>query len=421
MRARSFILRTLHQPACIPGSWHRQGSLWPGAEARPSRHPRPARLVAVLAVPALLIAACAGGGSPAPSPSPAPATPGPSGSPTIGSPASVTPVPATLEPGEIVLMTHDSFSISESTLDAFRAQTGITVRILQSGDAGAALNQAILTRDRPLADLLYGVDNTFLSRALEAGIFVPHASPLLDGVDPSFLLDPGHRLSPVDYGDVCVNFDREAFGQAQRTPPARLEDLTGPEYRGQLVVENPATSSPGLAFLLATIARFGETGAYTWRDYWRDLRANDVLVTAGWEDAYYGQFSGGSGEGDRPLVVSYASSPAAEVFFADPQPAEAPTGVLTDGCFRQVEFVGILAGTEHEAAARLFIDFMLSLPFQEDIPLNMFVFPVNRGAALPDVFVRHTTIPDRPLTLPAEQIQQNRERWIREWTDTVLR
>ena len=385
---------------------------------QPRRRPEPARPVAGLAAVLLLLVACGGGaGSPA---SPG-ATPAPSG-PAATPPSSPTEVPAaTPEPGELILMTHDSFSISEATLDAFRAETGVTVRILQSGDAGAALNQAILTKDRPLADLFFGVDTTFLSRALEAGIFTPYASPRLAGVDPVFQLDPSHRLSPVDFGDVCVNVDRSAFGPTGAAAPTHLEDLVKPAHRGQLVVENPATSSPGLAFLLATIARFGESGSYTWRDYWRDLRANDVEVSAGWEDAYYGQFSGGSGEGGRPLVVSYASSPAAEVYYADPQPAEEPTAVMTDGCFRQVEFVGILAGTAHEAAARLFVDFTLSPSFQEDIPLNMFVYPVVRGTALPDVFVQHATIPDASLTLPADQIQQNRERWIAEWTATVLR
>lgn len=383
----------------------------------PPRRSGPVRLLAGIAIPMLLLAACGGLGA---TPVPSAATPIPSAIPATASPAG-SPTPGTPEPGELVLMTHDSFSISEATLEAFRVQTGITVRILQAGDAGAALNQAILTKDRPLADVFYGVDTTFLSRAIDSGIFVPYESPLLAGVDPAFRLDPGHRLTPVDYGDVCVNLDRDAFGSPGPPPPARLEDLVAPAYRGLLVVENPATSSPGLAFLLATIARFGESGPYTWLDFWRDLRANDVLVASGWEDAYYGQFSGGSGEGERPLVVSYASSPVAEVFFADPQPADAPTAVMTDGCFRQVELVGILAGTEHEPAARLLVDFMLGRAFQEDVPLNMFVFPVRRGSALPDVFVRHATIPDEALTLPADRVQEDRERWIAEWTATVLR
>lgn len=379
---------------------------------RRSRRSGRARLLAAVATVWALVVACAG----------PTASPVPSGAPTDASPSSSpSSTGATPAASELVLMTHDSFAVSDATLEAFRRETGISVRVLRAGDAGAALNQAILTKDHPLADVFFGVDTTFLSRALDAGIFVPYEPARLAAVDPAFRLDPSGRLTPVDYGDVCVNLDREAFGPGDPAPPSRLEDLASPAYRGRLVVENPATSSPGLAFVLATIARFGETGPYTWLDYWRDLRANDVLVAAGWEDAYYGQFSGGSGEGARPLVVSYASSPVAEVYYADPQPAEAPTAVMTDGCFRQVELVGILAGTEREAAARLLVDFMLGPTFQADIPLGMFVFPVAPGTPLPDVFTRHATIPIEPLTLPADEIQQNRERWIEEWTATVLR
>nr|MBA2557214.1 thiamine ABC transporter substrate-binding protein [Chloroflexota bacterium] len=200
-----------------------------------------------------------------------------------------------------------------------------------------------------------------------------------------------------------------------------LEDLVRPEYAGMLTVQNPATSSPGLAFMLATIVRFGESGDYTWLDYWRDLRNNDVEVTAGWEEAYYGSFSGGTGEGDRPIVVSYASSPPVEVYLADPQPEQAPTAVIEDGCFRQVEYAGILRGTPAEPLARRFIDFMLSRPFQEDIPLSMFVLPASREAELPQVFVDHATQPSAPLEMEPSVIGQNRDRWLNEWTEAVLR
>lgn len=334
------------------------------------------------------------------------------------------PGAAPVGPGEsveLVLQTHDSFAISDEVLGFFEEEAGVTVRILQSGDAGRALNQAILTKERPTADLFFGVDNTLLSRALEADLFLNYRPPLLDQVPDRFELDPEHRVTPIDYGDVCLNYDKEFFAGSGAPVPKSLEELTDPDYRGLLVVENPATSSPGLAFMLATIARFGESGGYTWRNYWADLRANELLVTDGWEEAYYGAFSGGSGEGEHPLVVSYASSPPAEVVFTEPPPDEAPTGVITDGCFRQIEFAGVLRGTEHEEEARAFIDFMLSVPFQEDIPLNMFVFPVNEEASLPEVFVEHTAIPEDPLELPADEIGANRDRWVEEWTSTVLR
>ncbi|HZK49683.1 MAG TPA: thiamine ABC transporter substrate-binding protein [Thermoleophilia bacterium] len=324
------------------------------------------------------------------------------------------------EPTEIVLMTHDSFAVSDDVLAAFTRETGIRVRVLTSGDAGIMLNQAILTRDNPLADVLYGVDNTFLSRALDAGLFEPYAPPALDRVPDALELDPEHRVTPIDFGDICLNYDKEYFASSGLAVPTSLADLVKPEYRGLLVVENPATSSPGLAFLIATVAEFGEGGEYTWQDFWVGLAANDVLVASGWEEAYYSDFSGGAGEGDRPLVVSYASSPPAEVIFSEQPLTEAPTGVIVDGAFRQIEFAGILAGTKAPRGARLFLDFMLSLEFQEDMPLNMFVFPANSDAALPPEFLEFTHVPPNPVSVDPWAIESDRERWIEEWTAIVL-
>jgi thiamine transport system substrate-binding protein len=326
------------------------------------------------------------------------------------------------EPEQLTLMTHDSFAISEAVLAEFEAEHNAEIVLLPSGDAGAVLNQAILTEDNPLADLLYGVDNTFLGRALEADIFESYEPAALDSVPDGLELDESHRLTPVNYGDVCLNYDKNWFAEQGLEPPQQLAELTDPAYEGLTVVENPATSSPGLAFLLATIGVFGTDGEYTYRDYWADLRANDVLVTDGWEDAYYGQFSA-AGEGDRPIVVSYASSPPAEVVFADPPIEEPPTAAVTapNTCFRQIEFVGILKGTEHQELAEAFIDFMLSEQFQEDIPLNMFVFPANSEAALPEVFTQWTSVPEAPVVVDAAEIEANRAAWIEAWTEVVLR
>ncbi len=315
-------------------------------------------------------------------------------------------------------MTHESFLVSDDVLAAFTSETGVEVEILRAGDAGAMVNQAILTKDAPLADVLFGVDTTFLSRAVEAGIFDPYESPAASALPADLRLDPA--VTPIDFGDVCLNYDRAALEAAGVPPPAALRDLTDPAYRGLLVVENPATSSPGLAFLLATIATFPEDAGYTWRDFWTELAANDVAVASGWEEAYYSTFSFSGG--DRPLVVSYASSPPAEIVFAEGEPpAEVSTGVVTDGCFRQVEFAGVLAGTDRRDDARALVDFMLGLEFQEDVPLNMFVFPANPEAAIPDVFLDHTAIPTRPVTVDPAAIETNREQWIETWTQLVLR
>lgn len=317
----------------------------------------------------------------------------------------------------IRLMTHDSFDVSTDVLEAFTTETGIDVEVVPMGDAGTALNQAILTADQPQGDLLFGVDTTFLSRALDADLFQSYESPRLEAVPERYQLDPEHRMTPIDVGDVCLNYDVGWFEDAGIPVPQDLSDLLDEQYEGLLAVQNPATSSPGLAFLLATIDHFGESG---YLDAWETLRDNDVLVTDGWTEAYYGEFTAAS-DGDRPIVVSYASSPPAEVFFADPMPDEAPTGVIEASCIRQIEFVGILGSTEHPDEAQQLVDFMLSTTFQEDIPLTMFVFPVVDDAELPQVFVDHAVLPDDPLDLDPEVIGENREEWIDEWTRTVLR
>jgi thiamine transport system substrate-binding protein len=302
---------------------------------------------------------------------------------------------------------------------AFEKANNVKVVFLKSGDAGAALNKAILTKDAPLADVFYGVDNTFLSRALDSGIYMPYASPVLAQIPAQFKLDPQNRALPVDYGDVCLNYDKAYFILHNLPIPATLEDLAKPAYKNMLVMENPATSSPGLAFLLATIKHFGANG---YLDYWKLLRANGLVVVDGWETAYYTNFSGSSGHGPQPLVVSYASSPAAEVVYATTPLTDSPIGSINGPgtCFRQIEFVGILKGTRQPGLARKFVDFMLGQQFQEDMPLQMYVYPVNTTAKLPDVFVKYNQIPAQPAALDPAVIASNRDQWIQAWTQAVL-
>ena len=319
------------------------------------------------------------------------------------------------------LITHDSFAVSDSVLEAFEAETGLTVEILRVGDAGLMVNQSILTRDNPLGDVLFGVDNTFLSRALDADLFEEYESPLRDNVDPVFLEGIGAQVTPVDFGDVCLNFDAAWFSEHGVELPESLADLTKPEYRSLLAVENPATSSPGLAFLLATVAAYGDNG---YEQFWADLVANDVAVSESWTDAYYGQFSGSTGStGTRPLVVSYASSPAAEVYFAEEHLSEPPTGSITvDGaCFRQIEYAGVLSGAANPEGAQRFIDFLLTPAFQADMPLNMFVYPVVPDVDLPEVYVPIALPAEVPASMTPDEIGALRDDLLERWTEIVLR
>lgn len=323
------------------------------------------------------------------------------------------------EPAVVRLMTHDSFDISAELIADFESETGIRVEVFKGGDGGELVNKAILTKDAPLADVVFGIDNTFLSRALENDLFLAYESPRLADVGDSLKLDPQFRVSPVDYGDICLNYDVAWFAESAIPAPDELADLADPAYAGLTVVENPATSTPGLGFLLATIEAFGEDG---YLDYWQRLVDNDVLVVDGWEQAYYSHFSAAS-DGDRPVVVSYATSPVAEVYFAEETLTESPTAaVVTEGsCFRQVEFIGILRGTPVEEEARRLVDFMLDRAFQEDIPLKMFVFPANETAQLPEVFQAFGQVGLAPAAMDPARIAANREAWIRAWTETVLR
>ncbi|MDO8309199.1 MAG: thiamine ABC transporter substrate-binding protein [Actinomycetota bacterium] len=315
--------------------------------------------------------------------------------------------------GTVRLLTHESFVLSQSLIDDFQARTGLVLEVVTAGDAGSMVAGAILAAGAPTADVLFGVDNTLRSRAVGAGVFAPYASSAADALRPELRDDTaGGLLTPVDFGDVCVNIDDGFFASAGLAPPSTLEDLASPEYRDLLVVEDPGTSSPGLAFLLSTVARYGDQ----WPDYWRRLAANGVTVAGSWTDAYMGDFTKGGGGGDRPLVVSYATSPPAEIVYAsDPKPERPSTSVMPDGCYRQVEYAGVLAGASNPAGAQAVLDWLLSPEVQADLPLSMFVLPARDGVALPDVFTRFAPAIANPLQIAADEVAAGVPDWLAEW------
>lgn len=328
-----------------------------------------------------------------------------------------TPVSSSSGPVTVRLLTHDSFVLSTSLLNEFTARTGITIEIVAVGDAGELVNRAVLSAGKPEGDVLFGVDNSLLSRAVSASVFEPYVSPEVSHVR-SEIADSGNGIvTPIDDGDVCVNIDNVWFDKRGLAAPKTLDDLTKPEYAELLVTENPATSSPGLAFLLATIAKYGDG----WRDYWSKLRANGALAVNGWTEAYTSEFSGAGNPGSRPLVVSYSSSPPAEIIYAaDPAKASVTTSTMTDGCYRQIEYAGVLAGAAHPDAAKTVIDWLLSPEVQSDVALSMFVFPAREGVVLPEVFAKYATRPARPEELTPEEVGANQQQWLNDWTETFV-
>jgi thiamine transport system substrate-binding protein len=315
----------------------------------------------------------------------------------------------------VVLVTHASFVMSEELQRRFEQESGYDLVVKASGDAGALTNRLVLTKDDPTGDAVFGIDNTFGSRAIDEGVVAPYAAKLPDGAEEYRLAgDDDQALTPVDTGNVCVNVDDTWFADHGVPEPATLDDLTKPAYRDLFVVPGATTSSPGLAFLLATIAAYGEDG---WQDYWTRLMANGATLTQGWSDAYEVDFTQGGGGGDRPIVVSYDSSPA---FTVDGQ-GGTTTSALLDTCFRQVEYAGVLAGADDPEGAQALVDFMLSRPFQEALPEAMYVFPVDAGAPLPEDWASFAEQPEHPYAVDPAAIAAHRDEWLREWSDVTSR
>ena len=345
--------------------------------------------IAVAALAALGLAAC--GGAPEAGPGSGPAT-----------------TPGTQAPTEsktLTVVTHDSFALPEDLVRKFADETGYEVTYVAPGEGTSLVNQLILTKDSPLGDVVFGIDSTLASRALREGVVVPHVADakVIDGL-------AAEGLTPVDFGDVCVNADSAWFAANDVPVPTTLDDLTAPAYKELFVVPSPTSSSPGQSFLLATIGAKGDG----WVDYWKALEDNGVKLAAGWSDAYYTDFSGADGKGPRPLVLSYATSPAYTVD-GDASTTEALLGT----CIRQVEYAGVLAGAQNEVGAAKFIDFLLTPEVQATIPENMYMYPALDGVALPDEWAKFAPLSDEPIAIDGAQIDTGLEDWLRTWAEQI--
>ena len=312
--------------------------------------------------------------------------------------------------GETIdLVVYDAFLAPEGAFERFKDETGITVNILTTSDTGTMVSQAVLTSGDPVGDVMFGVDNTFLCRALDNDVFMPYRSSTWNELSNELKLDPTGRVTPVDYGDICLNFWKDAFTDA----PFSIEDLTSSSFSAQFVTQNPETSAPGMGFLLSTIAVFGDD----WEDFWKELRANNIAIRSGWSEAYYEDFY----SKDRNIVTSYATSPVAEYIFADPPVETPPTAIIADSCFRSIEFTGILRGTDSPAASAMLVDFLTSVYFQEMIPETNFVLPANINADLPEVFLKFLEEVPNAVSISPDVIDANRNTWTERWTELVLR
>jgi thiamine transport system substrate-binding protein len=293
-------------------------------------------------------------------------------------------------PSTVTLATHDSFVINKELKASFEKSSGYKLRVAKLGDAGSLTNKLVLTKDSPVADAYYGVDNTFLAT---------------DG-----FADAANSYRVIDFADVCVNYDKAWFKANSVPAPSSYRDLTKPAYRSLTVTENITTSSTGLAFFAMTVGDLGEEKAL---DYWRELKANGLKVAAGWEDAYYTNFSGSSGKGAYPIVISYSSSPADEVR----DDGASQTAALTDICYRQLEYAGVLKGAKNTKGAWALLHFMVSSEFQEALPSAMYVYPRLASATLPENWAEFAPAAKRSIegTVTPDQ----RKSWFAFWKQLI--
>ena len=314
---------------------------------------------------------------------------------------------------ELRVLVHKSFALPKPLLAQFETDAGVKLSLIQAGDAVEMLNKLILTRAHPIADVVFGIDNALVAKAEASGVLEPHGKTAPAGS----AMPVWAQVLPVNYSYVTLNYDKAAVAKSGLALPGSLEDLTQAAYRNWLVVENPATSSPGHAFLLATIAGMGEEKAFDW---WARMRANGLKVSKGWSEAYYTEFSRNGGS--RPLVVGYATSPAAEVFYSKEKITDSPTAslFLKGGVFRQVEGVALVKGGGQREAASKFIDFLRSGAVQEALQTSMWMFPLDASTPRAEV-MRHATEPATFETLSPEVIAQKSSQWVSRWTRVVLK
>lgn len=331
--------------------------------------------------------------------------------------AALAPAAHSADPVPLRVLTHSSFDLPKELLAQFEKDAGVKLQIVKAGDAGEMTNKLILTRARPIADVVYGIDNTLAPRAQAAGVLEAYDGP---AARRAAAAPVGEHLVPVDLGYVSLNIDKAWFAAKGLALPTRLEDLAQPAYARLLVVQNPATSSPGQAFLQASITGLGEEAAFAW---WASLRANGVKVVKGWTEAYYTEFTRNGGT--RPIVVSYASSPAAEVFYSKEKLSESPTAnlFLKGGVFRQVEGVALVKGgnpAAREAAGR-FIEFLRSAPVQQALQTSMWMYPAEAGAPRAEVMKQHASEPAAFDNPPAAEAIAKNKAWLQRWTRVVLK
>ncbi|WP_048146675.1 thiamine ABC transporter substrate-binding protein [Pyrococcus abyssi] len=312
-----------------------------------------------------------------------------------------------VENKELTVYAYDSLEYwLKEVIPEFEKEYNAKVNLVLVGSTGELVNRLILEKDNPKADVVVGIDNTFLAKAIEADVLEPYKPKNAD-VIPEWIIksfDPEFRLTPFDYGFLAFNYRTDLV----KEPPKSLEDLTKPEWRGKIIIEDPRTSSPGLAFMLWTIAVYKDK----WLEYWAKLRDNEIQIVKGWSAAW-GAFS----EGEYPVVLSYATSPAATVYYDNKTNVRAIE--FKEGNFLQIEGAGIVKGTKNKELAEKFIEFLISEKAQEKLPTTQWMYPVNKNVKLPEVY-KYALKVEKPVTIDPKEVQENLNKWLKQWEEVVV-
>jgi thiamine transport system substrate-binding protein len=310
---------------------------------------------------------------------------------------------------ELVVYTYDSFvswGLANATIPKFEEKYGVKVKLITLGDAGEVLNRLILEKDNPRADVVIGIDNNLIAKAIESGVLEPFKPSNIDVVPQELIFDPTYHVVPFDYGFIAVVYRKDEV----KNPPQSFEDLLKPEWSKSLIVEDPRTSSTGAAFLLWTIAVYGDPG-YLY--FWEKLKPNIYTITKGWDSGWEMW-----DKGEAPLFVSYATDPAYSAYAGGKEPNIGAI-IFKEGGYPQIEGIGLVKGAKHKELAQKFIEFVLSEEFQKEIPLTNWMFPANKNAPLPEVF-KYAVKPDKIVTLDPKEIEKNYSRWLEEWTKLMV-
>ncbi|MBJ23765.1 MAG: hypothetical protein CMB64_03760 [Euryarchaeota archaeon] len=329
---------------------------------------------------------------------------------------------------ELVIATYDVYALTDEMIGDFENQTGITVSMIKLDDAGSVLDYLIQNKGTETIDLAIGLDNTYLQTAIKQGVLTEHLANNLDNISQDALAPyNGPFAVPFDMGHVCLNYDSSIVDGQNMTVPTSLWNLTEEEWRGKVAIPSPITSSPGRAFMLATLDYFNSLGESTseFEEWWSAMEENDVIITSGWSEAYETHYTGGYGEyeagyvGDAHITVSYCHSPGVESWYNGNWTKSAALN-LPKTSFFQVEYISSVMGGDQQSSA-LFIEFLLSEDINSNMPVQNSMYSVLEGFDLPEEngYLFHSIIPNEPSEISMIEIEENMESWLLLWNKAM--